>query len=90
MLSSKWCILCQFVRCNDDGGSPEDCFEVYKMGQKESINDVLNHVGHARGNILLCYEYMDKVLESLYKDKSCYMERWVVFFLLHFLVSNAN
>lgn len=92
MFSSKWCILCRFVRCNDDGGGrqQEDCFEVYKMRRQESISGVLNRVGHARGDVLLCYEYMDKVLESLYKDKNCFTERWVVFFLLRFLVSYAS
>ena len=88
MFSSKWCILCWCVIRND-GGSRE-CFKVYKIGQKQSINGVLNHVGHAIGDILLCYEYMNEVVESLYKEKFCYKESWVVNFLLCFLALYSN
>jgi hypothetical protein len=50
----------------------------------------LNCVDHAHGDVLLCYEYMDKVLESLYKDKNCYMERWVLCFLVSYASLRDN
>ncbi len=84
MLSTKWCILCRHTY-ND-----ENFLKVYKFVRNESEQDVVNCVGRACDEVIFCYDYMDHVLGSLYKDKHCYMERWVIFFLLRFLASYSK
>jgi hypothetical protein len=63
---------------------------VYKFLRNEAKEDVLNHVGRGFDEVIFSYEYMDHVLGSLYNDKHCYTERWIVFFLLRFLASYSK
>lgn len=80
MHSANWCILTRHT------SSDNSCYQIYKISQNESLVQVMNHLSQAR-EIQFCYQYMDNVLESLYKHKYYYTEHWVVDYLLSFVVS---
>ncbi len=82
MFSLKWCIISRCT-CNLN---ESNSFEVYRISQKESINDVANLFGPAGYEVLQCYKYMDNILESLCKAERCYyMQSWVIYYLLDFV-----